>query len=83
MRHSELFAKIKKIPPKEAESISHKLLARADFIDQLASGVYGFLPLGWQVHQKIENIIREEMEAVGGAGNLFAHPYPQETLGRN
>lgn len=66
MRHSELFAKIKKIPPKEAESISHKLLARADFIDQLASGVYGFLPLGWQVHQKIENIIREEMRAMGG-----------------
>lgn len=66
MRQSQLFAKIKKEPPKEAESISHKLLARADFIDQLASGIYSFLPLGQRVYQKIENIIREEMVALGG-----------------
>jgi len=66
MRQSELFAKTKKEPPKDATTISHKLLARADFIDQLASGIYSFLPLGWRVHRKIENIIREEMNALGG-----------------
>ncbi|MBI2042312.1 MAG: proline--tRNA ligase [Candidatus Nealsonbacteria bacterium] len=66
MRQSELFAKIKKEAPKDAESISHKYLARGDFIDQAASGIYSFLPLGWRVHKKIENIIRQEMLSVGG-----------------
>ena len=65
MLQSKLFAKIKKEAPKDAESISHKYLARADFIDQLASGVYTFLPLGKRVHDKIENIIRGEMAALG------------------
>jgi len=66
MRQSQLFTKIKKEAPKEAESISHKYLARADFIDKLASGIYSLLPLGFRVHKKIENIIREEMTALGG-----------------
>lgn len=66
MRQSQLFAKIKKESSKEIESISHKYLTRADFIDQLASGIYSFLPLGWMVHKKIENIIREEMINIGG-----------------
>jgi prolyl-tRNA synthetase len=66
MRQSKLFFKTQKIAPKEAEIISHKLLTRADFISQLSSGIYSFLPLGWMVHRKIENIIREEMERIGG-----------------
>ena len=66
MLQSELFAKIKKEAPKDAKTISHQLLARADFIDQLASGVYGFLPLGQAVHDKIENIIEREMKKIGG-----------------
>lgn len=65
MRQSELFAKIKKEAPKEAETISHKFLARADFIDQLASGIYSFLPLGFQVQKKIEAIIRQELLKIG------------------
>lgn len=52
--------------PKDSEAISHKLLARAGYIDQLIAGVYTFLPLGWRVHRKIEQIIREEMEFIGG-----------------
>lgn len=52
--------------PAEAETISHKLLLRAGMIEQLASGVYSYLPLGWRVLRKIEGIIREEMEAAGG-----------------
>ena len=66
MRQSKLFAKTKKQSPKDAEAISHKLLVKGDFIDQLTTGVYSFLPLGWRVHQKIEQIIREEMNAIEG-----------------
>jgi prolyl-tRNA synthetase len=66
MRYSKLFGKSLRTAPKEAEATSHKLLAKGGFIDQLAAGIYTFLPLGWGVHQKIENIIREEMNALGG-----------------
>jgi len=66
MRYSKLFGKTLRTAPKEAEAISHKLLTRGGFIDQLAAGVYTFLPLGWRVHRKIENIIRSEMDAAGG-----------------
>ena len=65
MRQSLLFAKTKKEVPKEAQSISHRFLVKADFIDRLSSGVYSFLPLGWKVHKKIEEIIREEMVKIG------------------
>ncbi|TSC53522.1 MAG: prolyl-tRNA synthetase, partial [Microgenomates group bacterium LiPW_31] len=62
MRYSQLFGKTQKRTPKEAEAISHKLLIRGGFIDrQISAGIYSFLPLGWRVHKKIENIIREEM----------------------
>ena len=66
MRYSKLFGKSLRAAPKEAESISHKLLSKGGFIDQLAAGVYTFLPLGWQVHSKIANIIRSEMNAIDG-----------------
>ncbi len=66
MRQAQLFLKTRKEAPKEAITISHKLLVRANFIDQLASGIWSFLPLGWRVHQKIENIIREEMNKIDG-----------------
>ncbi|MBI2626452.1 MAG: proline--tRNA ligase, partial [Candidatus Nealsonbacteria bacterium] len=65
MRQSQLFAKIKKEAPKDAEVISHKFLVRGDFIEQSSGGIWRFLPLGWQVHKKIENIIRQEMFALG------------------
>jgi prolyl-tRNA synthetase len=66
MRYSKLFGKTSRTAPKEAEATSHKLLAKGGFIDQLAAGIYTFLPLGWRVHQKIGNIIREEIDALGG-----------------
>jgi len=65
MLQSQLFCKTKKEYPKEAEVISHKLLTRADFIEQTISGVYRFLPLGHLVLKKIEGIIREEMRSLG------------------
>lgn len=66
MLQSHLFAKTKKEAPREAQTISHQYLSRGDFIDQTGAGIYSFLPLGWRVYQKIENIIRQEMNALGG-----------------
>ena len=65
MRYSKILGKSLRQPPKEAQDKSHKLLAKAGFIDQLAAGVYTFLPLGWRVHKKIENIIRSELNKIG------------------
>jgi len=66
MRYSKLFGKTLRESPKEAESTSHKLLAKAGFIDQLSAGIYTFLPLGWRTHQKVAQTIRGEMDALGG-----------------
>jgi len=66
MRQSELFCKTKKEWPKDAEALSHKLLVRADFIEQSSAGVYRLLPLGYRVVRKIENIIDQEMRKIGG-----------------
>ena len=66
MRYSKLFGKTLRRVPADAEIASHKLLVRGGFIDQLMAGVFSFLPLGWRVHRKVENIIREEMNTVGG-----------------
>lgn len=65
MRYSKFFGKTLKTIPSEAETISHKLLVRGAFMDRaLSSGIYSLLPMGWRVYKKIENIIREEMNAI-------------------
>jgi len=66
MRFSKLFGKTLRQAPAEAESISHQLLLRAGMIAQEAAGVYSYLPSGWRVLRKIENIVREEMDKAGG-----------------
>ncbi len=66
MRFSRLFGKTLRQAPAEAESVSHQLLLRAGMIAQEAAGIYSYLPLGWRVLKKIENIIREEMDKAGG-----------------
>jgi len=78
MKQSQLFYKTLKKPPKEAKIISHKLLLRADFISQLGSGIYSFLPLGYKVHQKIENIIRQEIKAIGAQEVFLPALHPKE-----
>ena len=70
MKQTRLLSKTQKQSPKGAETISHKYLARGDFIDQIAAGIYTYLPLGFRVYKKIENIIREEMNILG-AQELF------------
>jgi prolyl-tRNA synthetase len=66
MRFSELFGKTLRQAPAEADSVSHQLLLRAGMIAQEAAGIYSYLPLGWRVLRKTENIIREEMDKAGG-----------------
>ncbi len=77
MLQSKLFPKTKREAPKEAESINHKLLVRAGFIDQLMAGSWTLLPLGWRVVEKINQIIREEMNAIGGQELLMPLMHPK------
>ncbi len=66
MRQSELFTKTRREVPKDEPSKNAELLIRGGFINKEMAGVYSFLPLGLRVYRKIENIIREEMNAIGG-----------------
>lgn len=66
MKLSKMHLKTLREVPNEAEIPSHILMLRAGMIRKLVSGVYGFMPLGWRTLRKIENIIREEMDAAGG-----------------
>jgi prolyl-tRNA synthetase len=70
-RQSQLFVPTLREAPAEAEAVSHKLLVRGGYIRQVAAGVWTFLPLGWRVHQKVVQIIREEMNAIGGQEMLM------------
>lgn len=66
MRTSKLYAPTLRETPAEAEVPSHQLMLRAGFIRKIAGGVYTYLPLAWRTLRKIEQIIREEMDAKGG-----------------
>jgi prolyl-tRNA synthetase len=76
MKWSKYFIPTQKEAPKEAETISHKLLIRAGLIDKLASGVYTYLPLGLKVLRKVENIVREEMNNSGAVELLMPSLQP-------
>lgn len=78
MLQSKLFPGSLKEDPKDEVSISAKYLIRAGFIDKLMAGVYTILPLGWRVLDKIEDIIREEMDTLGGQQLLMSSLSPQE-----
>ena len=65
MRWSSLFIPTLRDAPAEAEAVSHQLLVRGGFMRQLQSGHYSMLPLGWRVHQKVAEVIRQEMDAIG------------------
>jgi prolyl-tRNA synthetase len=76
MRQSEFFVKTLKEAPKDAETINHQLLVRAGFVRQLMAGVYTYLPLGLKTLNKISQIIREEMNAIGGREILMPMLHP-------
>jgi prolyl-tRNA synthetase len=78
MRFSQLYAPTLKESPAEAEVISHKLLLRAGMIRKVAAGIYTFLPLGYRVLRKIENIVREEMDRIGAQQILMSALQPSE-----
>lgn len=78
MLQSKHFPKTKKLAPREAKSINHKLLVRAGYIDQLMAGSWTILPLGWRVITKINQIIREEMNAIGGQELLMPLLHPKK-----
>ncbi|MDP3052809.1 MAG: aminoacyl--tRNA ligase-related protein [bacterium] len=85
MYQSKLFFKTQKEYPKDETSLNARLLIRANFVDKLMAGVYTFLPLGWRVMKKIENIIREEINAIGGQELFMPSLQPKEnwmTTGR-
>ncbi len=85
MLYSQLFTKALKDYPKDETSLNARLLQRAGFIDKVAAGVYSYLPLGLRVLNKISQIIREEMNQVGGQEILMPTLTPKanwETTGR-
>src|SRR3989344_5016064 len=85
MRYSQLFSKTRKTAPQDADSANARLLVQGGFVDQLAAGIYTFLPLGLRVLEKIKAIVREEMNALGAQEILMPAMHPAEpwkTTGR-
>jgi prolyl-tRNA synthetase len=77
-RASQLHLPTLREAPADAEAASHKLLVRGGFIRQVGTGLFTFLPLGWRVHQKVVQIIREEIDAIGGQEMLCPVLTPAE-----
>ena len=78
VRASELFLPTLRDDPADAEAVSHKLLVRGGFIRQVSAGLWTFMPLGWRVHRKVEQIIREELDAFGAQEMLMPVLTPAE-----
>lgn len=78
MRMTHLFSQTLREAPAEAENAGHRLLLRAGFIRQLAAGIYSYLPLARRSLTKIETIIREEMDAIGGQEITMPVVHPAE-----
>jgi len=77
-RLSEYLLPTEREPPADAEALSHKLLVRAGLIRQVGSGLWSWLPAGWRAHQRVVQIIREEMDAIGGMEMLMPIMQPAE-----
>lgn len=78
MKQSQIFIPTLRETPSDAEVLSHQMMLRAGYIRQMSSGVYSYLPLAYRVIQKIENIIREELNAVGGTEMLLPALVPAD-----
>lgn len=78
MLYSKLFSKTLRQPPKEADTVNHKFLTQAGFVDQLMAGVYSYLPLGLRVLRHIEQVVREEMDNIGGQEVLMPILHPSD-----
>ena len=78
MRLSHLFFATLREDPAEAEMASHRLLVRAGYVRQLGSGIYSLLPLGFRVNQRVEQVIREEIDAIGAQEMSMPVVHPAE-----
>jgi prolyl-tRNA synthetase len=78
VRASQLFLPTLRDAPADAEAVNHKLLVRAAFVRQVTGGVWTFLPLGWRTHRKVEQIVREEQDAIGAQEMLMPLLTPAE-----
>jgi prolyl-tRNA synthetase len=78
MKQSKLFTRTLKEEPRDEASFNARMLIRAGFIDKVAAGIYTLLPLGLRVHEKICQVIREEMNAIGGQEMLMPALIPRE-----
>ena len=82
-RLSSYFLPTEREPPSDAEAISHILMVRAGLIRQVGSGLWSWLPAGWRVHQRVVQIVREEMNAIGGQEMLMPVLHPAELWRRS
>src|SRR5215216_2735520 len=78
MRMSHLFGRTLREAPGDIELPSHRLMLRAALMRPLGAGIYSLLPLGWRVVRKVEQIIREEMNAIGGQEMLMPVVHPAD-----
>ena len=82
MRFSEEFIPTLREDPAEAEIVSHKLMVRAGMLRKVAAGIYTWMPLGLKVLRKVEQIVREEMDRVGGLEVLMPALQPAGAVPR-
>lgn len=78
MRYSEMFLPTERETPSDAEVVSHRLMLRAGMIRKLTGGIYSYLPLGYRVIKKVEQIVREEMDRAGAQEVLLPAVQPAE-----
>ena len=77
-RLSSYFLPTVKEPPADAEAVSHRLIVRAGLVRQVGAGLWTFLPAGWRAHRRVEQIIREELDAIGAGEMLMPVLQPAE-----
>src|SRR5919206_5054261 len=82
-RLSELLPPTERQPPADAEALSHKLMVRAGLVRQVGSGLWSWLPVGWRVHERAVQIVREEIDAIGGQEMLMPVLLPAEPWKRS
>ncbi|MDQ4100191.1 MAG: proline--tRNA ligase, partial [Chloroflexota bacterium] len=78
MRMANLFGRTLREAPADVELPSHKLMVRAAMVRPVGAGLYSLLPLGWRVNRKVEQIVREEMDAIGGQEMLMPLVQPAD-----
>jgi len=82
-RLSQYLLPTEKQAPADAEALSHKLMVRAGLVRQVGSGLWSWLPAGWRVHQRVVQIVREEIDAIGGQEMLMPVLNPAELWQRS